>query len=102
MRPIAPCDDVAFDLAHSITRTKADARPVGADVVQADVVRFEADVPAGREPRPDEVLHDLVLAIHGDGTTAAEVRERNAVPLSLELQMNTVMDESFAIHPVAD
>ena len=58
--------------------------------------------PAVREPRGDQILHHLVLAVDGDRATAGELAQRDAVALALELQVDAVVDEPFAVHPLAD
>ena len=41
----------------------ADARPVGLEVVHADIIGLEHDLPARGQTRSDQVLHHLVLAV---------------------------------------
>ena len=53
------------------------------------------------ESRSDQVLHDLVLAVYRDRATAGELAERDAMTLTLELQVNSAMHKAFAIHPIA-
>ena len=70
--------------------------------MQGDVVGLEADLASGREARGDEILHDLVLRVHRDRTATGELGQRDAMPFPLELQVDAMVDEPFAVHPLAD
>ena len=57
--------------SHSSSRARAavleaDPRPIGVEVVDADVGRLEQERETGVEPDPDEVLHDLRLTVDHD------------------------------------
>lgn len=60
------------------------------------------DLAAGGEARRDEILHHFVLAVDGDAAPAREVGEVDAVAPALEAQLDAVMDESLALHALAD
>ena len=70
--------------------------------MQGDVVGLEADLASGREARGDEILHDLVLRVDRDRTATGELGQRDAMPFPLELQVDAMVDEPFAVHPLAD
>jgi hypothetical protein len=75
---------------------------IGVDVDDAHVVRLEDDLAAGGEAGSDEILHDLVLAVDGDGAPAGELAQRDAVADAVELEVEPFVDEPFAIHALAD
>ena len=70
--------------------------------MQAHVVGLEADLAPGGEARGYQILHDLVLSVHRDRAAAGELGEREAMAFAVELQVNAMVDESFAVHPLSD
>ena len=70
--------------------------------MNAQVLGLEKNSGSGFESCRDEILHDLVLAVHGDGTAAGELAQGDAVTHAVELEVESLVDEPFAIHPVAD
>ena len=44
----------------------------------------------------NQVFDHLLLAIDGDGAPAAQLRQRNAVTLAFEAQLDAVVDQSLA------
>ena len=74
---------------------------VAADSVNRDVVDLEPDVAAGLEARRDEVLDDLLLAVHDDAAPG-ELGEVDAVPRPREAQLGAVVRHALGIHALAD
>ena len=72
------------------------------DVVRADVLDLEVQACAARNARGDQILHDLLLPVHGDRAAARELVERDAMIGALEAQRDSAMHEPLAIHALAD
>src|SRR5439155_23705803 len=68
----------------------------------ADLRDLEADLAAGVEPGPDEVLDDLVLSVDGDRLAAGQLAQRDPMGLPFEAEVDAVMDEALTPQPVAD
>ena len=62
---------------------------------ERDVVDLEEERRAGLEPRGDQVLDDLGLAVDHDRAAAGQVAERDAVALAVELQLDPVVDDAL-------
>ena len=101
MEAVAAGDEVAVDRALLAIDVEADGRTVAVDVAHAHVVRLEDDLVAGGEARGDEILHDLVLAVDGDGAAAGELAQGDAVAHAVELEVEPLVDEPFAVHALA-
>ena len=54
------------------------------------------------EPRGDQVLDDLGLAVDDDRPAVGELAERDPVPLAVELELDPVVDDALALQPLAD
>jgi hypothetical protein len=78
-----------------------DPRPVGLDVVHRHLLDLEEQRLAVVEADPDQVLHDLGLAVDHDGGTAGQVAQRHAVALAVELEADAVMDDPLTEEPLA-
>ena len=99
MEPVAAGDDVALDgLARSI-EDEADRWTIGLHVVELYVAHLEQDRMPGCEPKRDQVLDDLLLAVHRDPASAGELTEVDAVIAATEAQSNAVMHQALAAHP---
>ena len=77
-------------------------RPVGLEVVDADPLDLEQKRQPAPEPCGDQVLDHLGLAVDDDRASAGQLAERDAVALSVELQLDPVVDDPLALQPVAD
>ena len=62
----------------------------------ADVVDLEEQRQPALEPRGDQVLDDLGLAVDDDRPAAGELAERDPVPLAVELELDPVVDDPLA------
>ncbi len=96
MESVAPRHDLAAQLPRLAVVAVADERLVGVDVDRLDVERFEHDRAAGRETGGDEVLDDLLLAVHGD-RAADELDEVDVVAAALEGELDATMREAHAV-----
>src|SRR5207253_5536820 len=90
---VAAGDRVALELAVA----EAQPRPLALDLVDADVLDLEVERQSGVEPRGDQVLHDLGLAVDDD-RAAGELGERDVVALAVELEVDAVVDDPVAAH----
>ena len=57
---------------------------------------------SGRATGGDEILHDSVLAVDRDRAATGELAHRDPVALSVEAQLDPVMDEPFPLQPVGE
>ncbi len=70
--------------------------------MDADVLYLEMQGPAGLEPRLDEIVHDLVLAVDGDRAAAGERRHVDAMACPVEGEVDAVVPHPLARQPPAD
>ena len=70
--------------------------------MHADVLDLELQRAAGVEPRADQVLDHLLLAVDRDRAAAGERREVDPVAAAVEPQLDPVVHEALALHPLAD
>ena len=54
------------------------------------------------EPRRDQVLDDLGLAVDHDAAPAGQLAHRDVVPLAVELQVDAAVDDPLAVQPLGD
>jgi len=81
--------------------TETDRRPIGVEVVQGGAGGLEQQRPPGVQPGDDEILHQLVLAVDGDLATG-QLGQRDALPHSVEEQLETMVDHPLAEQPVGE
>ena len=81
--------------------TEADFRLRARDLVQADVVDLEQDLPAIGEPFRHQVLDHLLLAVDGDAL-AHQLAKIDVVQRAVEAEMDAVVGQPFALHALAD
>ncbi len=79
MEPVAAGDEIAFEPLHLALPDVVDGGLRGIDAVEMHAFDVEPNRPTRREPREDQVLHDLLLAVDGDRPTWNEPLERDAV-----------------------
>ena len=102
METVSADDGVAFELDVALLMGEANVRPLAFDLVDADVADAEAQLEPGLEPRLDQVLHDLGLAVDDDAAPVREIAQRDAVALAVELEVDAVVDDPLAVHARAD
>jgi len=96
---VAAGDDVALELVCLAFVRVADARPLGVEVVHADVADLEEQRQAALDPPRDQILHHLGLAVDHDRPTC-ELAHRHVVTLAGELEMDASVDDPLALHPL--
>ena len=101
MEAVAAGDDVAAQLVVGALVAEADAGPLALEVVQRHVLDLEAQLAAVAQPRGDEVLDHLLLAVDRDRPPAGELGEVDAVPAPVEAQLEAVVDEALAVQALA-
>ncbi len=102
VKAVAACDDVALELLRDALVREPNARPLAVELVHAHAVDVEEQRQTARQPRSDEVLHDLGLTVDDDRPSTAQLGQRHVMPLAVELKIDAVVDDPFAIHPLAD
>jgi hypothetical protein len=55
----------------------------------------------GVQAKADEVLHDLRLPVDDDRPACGELAQWHAVPLAVELELDSTVDEPFSLQPLA-
>ena len=95
MEAVAAGDDVALELAAGVAHDAA----LGVDALDG---ALEVERQAAVEPRRDEVLDHLRLAVDDDRPSVGELAERDTVTLAVELEMDAVVDDSLPVHALAD
>ena len=101
MEPVAAGDVVADERLVGVSRPHVEARPLGVEIGERDVLGVEEDPAAGGAPRRDQVADDLVLAVDRDRPAAGEVREIEPVPLAAEREVEALVPESLGGEPAA-
>ncbi len=79
---------------------EGDLRTRPLDPLGHDVGDLEEDLPALGQPGRDQVLDHLLLAVHGDRPPRHQLLERDPVALPAEPQLDAVMDQALAQHPL--
>src|SRR4029079_5528178 len=72
MESVAPRYHVTFEDVRSLRVAIPDARGVGVDPLEGDVIDFEVQRLSGRDRRGDQVLDDLMLTVDRDRPAARE------------------------------
>ena len=78
------------------------ARPVRVELVDRHVADLEEQRQAARDPRGDEVLDHLRLSVDDDRAPVGQLGQRDVMALAVELEIDPVVDDSLAIHPLSD
>src|SRR5215813_9730727 len=98
---VAAGDEIAGDLVGRAVPHVADHGPLAVDILQADIGDLEMQRQSGGEPRGDQILHHLVLAVDRD-RLAGERAEVDAMVAAGEADLDSRVDEAFAPHPLAE
>jgi len=99
---VASGDEIAVKLGHRSILAKLNRRRGAIEIVDADVLGLENDLPASGEARGDQILDDFVLSVNRDGLSACQLAKIDTMSPSAEAQLNSVMDQAFPLHPLAD
>ena len=102
MEAVAAGDEVALELVRPALVLERDPGPVGLEAVHGDLARLEEQRLAGVAADPDQILHDLGLAVDRDRPPAGQLGERDAVAAALEAQLEALVDEPLAVQALAD
>ena len=92
VKAVAAGDEVALELAAGVPDRAAfriDALDLGLEVQREP----------GREPRGDQILDDLRLAVDHDRAPAGQLVHRDMVALAVELQVDAAVDDPLAVEP---
>ena len=95
-KPSQPAITIAFELVARPLLKRMRGRSVSRSC-KRDVVDLEVERRAALETGCDQVLDDLGLAVDHDRAAAGQVAERDAVALAVELQLDPVVDDAFAL-----
>ena len=99
---VAAGDEVAGELlCLALLGGEADLGAGAGDVVDRLDLGLEMDLPAGLQPELDQILQHLVLGIDGDHPAVGELLQVDAVVAAQKADVEAVMDEAFALQPVA-
>src|SRR5471032_3458636 len=101
METIAAPDEIARDLISRARMLKRDARPLTLEIVNPHLSGFEEDLPARLQPRADQILHHLMLSVYRNSASAREFVHVDAMPASVEAQLDAAMNQAFAPHALA-
>jgi hypothetical protein len=97
---VAAGDHVALELPVGAVVAIAHARALRIEAVHRHVVDLEQEREPRVEPRGDQVLHDLRLAVDDD-RAAGQLLHRHVVPLAAELEVDAPVDDPVGVHPRA-
>ncbi len=75
----------------------AHARALAVDAFELHLLDLELDLAAAREPRRDQILHDLLLAVNRERAPARELGERDAIAPLVEREQQPVVNQSLAV-----
>ncbi len=101
MEAVAAGDEIALDLVIAPVVVIAHAG-MRVEAVQAHVVGLEDCLRSGGRARVDQVLRHLGLAIDHDSLPSGQRREIDAVPRAAEENIESLVDQTFAVQPRTD
>jgi hypothetical protein len=99
VEPVTAGDDVAAQRLLAPLVAEANRGPLGPDSEGGGMRNIEPDVTSGGDACGDQVLHHLLLTVDRD-RTAGQGTEVDTVAASVELEVDTAMDEALAAHPL--
>ena len=101
MEAVAAGDRVALEHLVAALVAEAESRPVALGLLDGDAVDLEQERQPGVEPRRDQVLHHLGLAV--DATIERPSARASApVALALELEVDAAVDDPLAVEALPD
>jgi len=101
VKAVASGDEVALELHRFAIDRVAQLRRARAHVVRAHVLDLEVKPRTARNARGYQILHHLLLPVHGDRAAAGELIEGYSVIVALEAERDPAMHEPLAIHALA-
>ncbi len=97
METVAACNDIALEHLLLALVPVPNRRPLGLQVVEADIRDGVEERAAGGTARRDQILDDPVLAVDRDRAPAGQLAQRDPVAPAEEAQLDPVVDEPFAL-----
>ena len=95
LESVAPRYEIAAQLLLDALVAEANARLLGIEAVQADAVDLEEQRKAGIEPRPDQILDHLSLAVDRRHAPAGQLAERDPMSAATEPQLDGMLDKAL-------
>jgi len=68
--------------------------------MHADAVDLKQNLAARGEASVGEILDDFMLRVDGDSLSSRQILEIDAVTASPEAQLDSIVDQAFALHPL--
>jgi hypothetical protein len=99
---IAPGDEIAAQFPGLAVRCEANRGRRAIKPVHAHISGFKKYPAPGGKPRAHEIFDNLVLGVDRDRLAASEFVQVDAMAAPVEPQLNSVMDESFALQAIPD
>ena len=100
MKPVTARDEIRLDDLALALMAEGHLRARAVELLRHHVGDLEQDLPAGRQPRRDQVLDHLLLAVDGDRAAGHQLLECDPVALPAEPQLDAVMDQALAQQPL--
>jgi hypothetical protein len=101
VKAIATSDEIAGKGHVLSIHAKANGRMPSIEIVNTYVLDFEEDLSIGSQAGVDQVLNDFRLRIDRD-SLARQSFEIDSVPGTIEPQLDSVVDQTLALHPLPD
>ena len=101
MEAVAAGDRVALEHLVAALVAEAESRPVALGLLDGNALDLEQERQPGVEPRRDQVLHHLGLAVEDD-RASGQLAHRHVVALALELEVDAAVDDPLAVEALAD
>src|SRR4030095_15738845 len=101
MKPIATSDEIASNLVGLVVLGELYLRLLRIQVAHAHVGDFQHQRSARAHACRNEIFDHLVLPVNGN-TPAGQCRHVNAAAIPEDIEVDSVMEETVALKPVAD
>ena len=101
MEAVAAANEIAPQLPRLAVLAEADPRAVALETMNRHVLGLEHDPAARSKAGVDQILGHLGLTVHGHGL-AGERAEIDPAPPAAEAQLDAVVHQTDAMHPLAD
>src|SRR5215469_9756529 len=102
MRPIAAHQEIALDFAFLTAVLESNSQLMGFEIANRNIFNGIMDGTSARQTRRDQILHQLVLAVNRDRAPARQFLEVDAMPATVEGEIDPAMFEPFALQPIAE
>jgi hypothetical protein len=101
MEAVATGDEIASDLTSLVILAKVDRGFSALQLLQPDHLSLEVHLAAGIQLGLDQVFDDFLLAVDRDSAALRQLEHIDAMPPAVEAQLDSVMDQAFALQPIA-